>query len=244
MAMAVVYTRFAGQIVSENRGGVTREYLSDPLGSTIALASSSAITDTWDYWPYGEVMSRTGTNPTPFTFVGTLGYFKDLLDKLFYVRARHYQPNYGRWLTVDPLWPDERPYGYANGTPVSSVDITGMAVDWRECIKNCLKVFAGAFMAALANCVYTTGWLCKLCLATLVAGCIFAPEFCIAQIRLCISACGRNIVGCLLRALATALAVLAACLAACIGSDCFDEGFDRVSPPKERPTPEPTVVHE
>lgn len=71
MAASVVYTTFAGQIVSENRGGVVKEYLPDPLGSTIALANSSAITDTWDYWPYGEVMTRTGSTPTPFTFVGT-----------------------------------------------------------------------------------------------------------------------------------------------------------------------------
>ena len=126
MAMAVVYTTFAGQIVSENRGGVTREYLPDPLGSTIALASDSAITDTWDYWPYGEVMTRTGTNPTPFTFVGTLGYFKDLLDKLLYVRARHYQPNYGRWLTVDPLWPGESAYNYVGSDPFATVDQFGL----------------------------------------------------------------------------------------------------------------------
>ncbi len=125
MAMAVVYTTFAGQIVSENRGGVTREYISDPLGSTIALASSTEITDTWDYWPYGEVMSRTGTNPTPFTFVGTLGYFKDLLDKLFYVRARHYQPNYSRWLTVDLLWPVESAYAYSLNRPLDRIDPSG-----------------------------------------------------------------------------------------------------------------------
>ena len=126
MAMAVVYTTFAGQIVSENRGGVTREYLSDPLGSTIALASSTAITDTWDYWPYGEVMTRTGTNPTPFTFVGTLGYFKDLLDRLFYVRARHYQPNYGRWMTVDPLWPEEPSFSYAEADSIARSDPSGL----------------------------------------------------------------------------------------------------------------------
>ena len=101
MAASVVYTNFGGQIVHENRGGTERQYVSDTLGSTIALTDSgTAVTDTWDYWPYGEVMSRTGTNPTPFTFVGTLGYFKDLLDKLLYVRARHFQPNYGRWLTA------------------------------------------------------------------------------------------------------------------------------------------------
>lgn len=149
MAMAVVYTTFAGQIVSENRGGVTREYISDPLGSTIALASDSAITDTWDYWPYGEVMSRTGTNPTPFTFVGTLGYFKDLLDKLFYVRARHYQPNYGRWLTVDPLWPDESAYAYVGNGPANRVDPSGL---WNPACIGCGICLGAAIIAALLGC--------------------------------------------------------------------------------------------
>lgn len=126
MAASVVYTTFAGQIVSENRGGVVKEYLTDTLGSTIALATTDAITDTWDYWPYGEEMSRTGTTPTPFTFVGVLGYFKDLLDKLFYVRARHYQPNYGRWLTVDPLWPAVEEYGYCRNRPQGQTDPSGL----------------------------------------------------------------------------------------------------------------------
>ena len=127
MAASVVYTNFGGQIVHENRGGVERRYLADPLGSTIALTDSgTAITDTWDYWPYGEVMSRTGTNPTPFTFVGTLGYFKDLLDKLLYVRARHYKPDYGRWLTVDPIWPNDEAFGYVHAVPSSSVDPAGL----------------------------------------------------------------------------------------------------------------------
>ncbi len=126
MSMSVVYTNFCGMIVSETRGGVERDYVPDTSGSTAALVDSTqTITDRWEYWPYGEVSQRTGTNTTPFTFVGMLGYFKDLLDKLLYVRARHVKPNAARWLTVDPLWPDEAAFAYCNAAPVDCQDPSG-----------------------------------------------------------------------------------------------------------------------
>ena len=74
MAMKVKYTVMNGEILSENRGGVERDYVPDPQGNTIALMDSNqTITDTFNYWPYGELQSRTGTNPTPFRYVGTKG---------------------------------------------------------------------------------------------------------------------------------------------------------------------------
>jgi integrase len=42
----------------------------------------------WAYWPFGQTVSRTGSNPTPFQFCGTLGYFSGNLSQ-FYVRARY-----------------------------------------------------------------------------------------------------------------------------------------------------------
>ena len=68
----VNYTNFDGEIVAEERNGVTRQYVPDPLGSTVALLDNTqAKTDTFSYWPYGEERTRTGTTPTPFQFVGT-----------------------------------------------------------------------------------------------------------------------------------------------------------------------------
>ncbi len=77
--MAVVtYETVNGEILSETRDGVERDYLPDPLGSTSALLDSSQNkTDTFSYWPYGEVRSRTGSTPTPFGYVGTFGYYTD-----------------------------------------------------------------------------------------------------------------------------------------------------------------------
>ncbi|HSI72176.1 MAG TPA: hypothetical protein VK934_03290 [Fimbriimonas sp.] len=135
--MSAVYTNFCGMIVSETRSGVERDYVPDTLGSTAALVDNmEAVTDRWEYWPYGEVSQRTGTSTTPFTFVGILGYFKDLLDNLFYVRARYLKANLARWLTVDPLWPDEPAYGMGC-SPLSLVDPTGAQGMAALCLITC-----------------------------------------------------------------------------------------------------------
>jgi RHS repeat-associated protein len=98
----VRYTVANGEIIAEKRNGVRRTYVPDPLGSTVALLDNNQQkTDTFSYWPYGEVKDRTGTTPTPFQYVGTLGYYRDSTGRT-YVRARHYQQRYGRWMTVDP----------------------------------------------------------------------------------------------------------------------------------------------
>jgi hypothetical protein len=53
MAMTVRYTVLDGETMSENRGGVIRDYLPDALGNTIALLDSSQTkTDTFSYYPY------------------------------------------------------------------------------------------------------------------------------------------------------------------------------------------------
>ena len=55
MTMTVRYTTLDGEIVSENRRGVMRDYVPDPLGSTVALLDNTQTqTDTFSYWPYGE----------------------------------------------------------------------------------------------------------------------------------------------------------------------------------------------
>lgn len=124
--MAVVrYTVANGEIIAEKRNGVRRSYVPDPLGSTIALLDNTQTkTDTFSYWPYGEVQSRTGTTATPFQFVGTLGYYRDATDRM-YVRARYLRPNLGRWQTVDPYWPVEEAFGYAGANPLTYVDFSG-----------------------------------------------------------------------------------------------------------------------
>jgi len=120
------YLVVGGEIISETRNGVKSDYIPDPLGSTAALINASGtITDTFTYWPYGQVRSHVGSSVTPFSFVGTLGYYADVVSGRLYVRARVYVPNLTRWLTVDPLWPAESSCVYVDSNPISLIDPTG-----------------------------------------------------------------------------------------------------------------------
>jgi RHS repeat-associated protein len=126
MAMKVRYTVVDGEILSELRGGVKRDYVPDPLGSTVALLDSTqTITDTFSYWPYGESAGRTGTTATPFQYVGSFGYYQDGATRN-YVRARYLSVNFGCWITVDPKFPDEPQYQYANNNSITYQDSSGM----------------------------------------------------------------------------------------------------------------------
>ena len=126
MAMAVTYETFDGVLLSEKRGGTVTEYFGDPLGSLVRTEDSTgAATSTTSYWPYGEQRAITGSNPSPWGFVGLLGYFTDSVSRL-YVRMRHYRPDTTAWMTVDPLWTSQDPYAYVGSDPSSYTDFLGL----------------------------------------------------------------------------------------------------------------------
>ena len=141
MAMAARYLTVNGEILSEKRNAARRDYLPDPLGSTAALLDSSqSKTDTFTYWPYGETRTAAIPSGTPFQFVGTLGYYTDAGSHRVYVRARIDITRLGRWLTVDPLWPNEDAYAYARFSPALYADVSGKKVQLcrRPVVADCL----------------------------------------------------------------------------------------------------------
>jgi len=123
------YTILDGEVVSEDSSLVASDFIPDPLGSTVALVDGNqAITDQYDYWPYGEIRSHSGPSSTPFTYVGTLGYRSEGMASS-YVRARTLRRDLACWTTVDPmsmLLGVGDPYLYANSNPTSWVDPSGL----------------------------------------------------------------------------------------------------------------------
>ena len=170
MAMKARYTVINGEVISEKRGANHRTYVPDANGNTVALVDDGGtVTDTFTYWPYGEVKSRTGTTPTPFQFGGTNGYYNDATGRS-YVRARHLRAPLGGWLTVDPLWPTEPAYQYCQGSPTTFVDPSGMMLVslatnllprpfpkirpdrvslWDNCCEALKRQFSGDFFGAM-----------------------------------------------------------------------------------------------
>ena len=115
--------------MAEDRGGVHREYVSDPNGNLVAEfdEQSQSVKYEADYWPFGEVQSESGTKQSEWGFGGTLGCMTDL-PSMVYMRARTYRPSYGRWQTVDPIWPITDGYGFVHNSPVVWVDPQGLNV--------------------------------------------------------------------------------------------------------------------
>jgi len=88
----------------------------------------TAITDTWEYDAFGNVLNRTGSTPNEMLYRGEQ-YDPDL--GLYYLRARYYNPLTGRFMSRDPNEGNIRipatlhKYLYASGDPVNRVDPSG-----------------------------------------------------------------------------------------------------------------------
>lgn len=125
------YYTFNGGVVAEYTPTVTgyRTYGKDALGSVIATYDNTgSLQNTYRYSPYGSTINSSTPAASPyFTWVGTRGYRvtnRPYAD--FYVRARHYSNALARWTTVDPLWPEQPAYVYAEGSPGSRSDPSGL----------------------------------------------------------------------------------------------------------------------
>jgi RHS repeat-associated protein len=126
-----------GDLVHNYRGGGgTSFYLYDALGSTIGLTDASKnLTDTYLYKAYGNVLATSGSTANPFGWVGRYGYHRDNFlapDWIqYYIRQRHYGPDWAAWLSRDPLGlslADPNVYRYAANRPTVLVDPSGEAV--------------------------------------------------------------------------------------------------------------------
>ena len=110
----------------------TRDLLTDPLGSLVReIASGASLGSLVEMYPYGTLVKDTGAATTPFVFVAAYGYYTDSASR-DYVRARELMKSIGRWLQVDPLWPEEMAYGYVRGSVINAKDPSGLQDPWQK----------------------------------------------------------------------------------------------------------------
>jgi RHS repeat-associated protein len=103
----------------------TRNYLTDFLGSTTALADDAgAIKTTYGYEPYGEATVSGEATVNSFQYTGRESDGTGLM----YYRARYYHPKAKRFIAEDPIGQTVGPnvYGYVNGDPLNAIDPLGL----------------------------------------------------------------------------------------------------------------------
>lgn len=126
--MATTYYYSAnGEMYGESTSGVMTTYMTDALGSTIGTFQAGALVNSYSYSPYGR-STKTGAGTDPrFLWNARSGYRatgRSYAEE--YVSRRHASTNTAQWTAVDPLWPDEYAYAYAECAPTTYVDPSGM----------------------------------------------------------------------------------------------------------------------
>ncbi len=84
------------------------------------------------YDSFGRVVDQIEATPQPFTFVGAEGVQAEP-NRLYYMRARYYDPWTGRFISEDPKGfdgGDENLYVYVGNQPINRTDPSGQFVQF------------------------------------------------------------------------------------------------------------------
>ena len=97
-SVLVDYT-YGDDLISQKRGSLTSFYHYDGQLSTRQLTdANSQVTDTYTYDAFGLLLNRTGATESNYLYTGEQ---YDPNCGFYYLRARYYNANVGRFLTMD-----------------------------------------------------------------------------------------------------------------------------------------------
>lgn len=109
---------------ARNEGGTRSYFLTDALGSTVALANAGgSLIQQYQYDPYGNAATTPSTT-NPYQYTGR----ENDGTGLYYYRARYYSPAMGRFISEDPIGfggGQNNFYAYAGGSPLMYIDSNG-----------------------------------------------------------------------------------------------------------------------
>ncbi len=98
------------------------------IGSTVAITDAAkTIVNKYFYSPFGQLTNQIETIPQPFKYAGRYGVMREP-NNLYYMRARYYDADTGRFISEDPSGFNGgiNLYAYANNNPVNLIDPLGL----------------------------------------------------------------------------------------------------------------------
>ena len=128
------YIHGLGLLAMVTSTGQVFTYHYNPIGSTIAVTDlGQNVVNAYAYDSFGNILNQTENIPQPFKYVGQFGVMAES-NGFYYMRARYYDPQAGRFISEDPIGfdgGDVNLYGYVGGNAVNRVDPSGLASgDW------------------------------------------------------------------------------------------------------------------
>ena len=140
-------------------GGETYVYRKDAQGNVIALMNASGAVVArylYDAWGTCVVVNNGGTEISDANHIGNLnpfryrGYYYDVETKLYYLKTRYYDPEVGRFMTIDGIeYLDPETinglnlYAYCGNNPVMAVRWKRYSVFAMRCMKCCCRIIRG-----------------------------------------------------------------------------------------------------
>jgi len=123
------YVHGAGLLAAITPAGDLYCYHYDGVGNTVAITDASeTVVNSYDYSPFGMILTESEIFAQPFKFVGKLGVMAES-NGFYYMRARYYDPVVGRFISEDPLGfdgGDVNLYVYGSNNPLLVVDPFGL----------------------------------------------------------------------------------------------------------------------
>ncbi len=123
--------------------GTAYYYVTNLQGDVMRIVNASGtVMASYDYDPYGKVISATGTlaNVNPLRY---RGYVYDTETGFYYVSSRYYDPEIGRWINADSIIvgvggnvKGYNLFAFCFNNPINMDDQTG---NWPQWIKNTVK---------------------------------------------------------------------------------------------------------
>jgi RHS repeat-associated protein len=118
-----------GLLATVTSGGSFYCYHFDGTGHTVAMTDASAnVVNKYAYTPFGAIANQQESISQPFKYVGKYGVMTEP-DGFNYMRARYYDPSFGRFISEDPTGfagGDVNLMAYVQNNPVNGIDPSGL----------------------------------------------------------------------------------------------------------------------